>query len=287
MQKAWINGRFMDIAKAKVSIFDRGFLYGDGIFETMRSYAGIIFRLDAHVDRLFRSLEVMRMKSPYNKRDLKDIIYKALYINKLKSAYIRLTMTRGEGRFGIHFKDIFIPNVVIIIKEFGEYPGWMYSCGISAKVSDMRQDECSPLSVIKSLNYLGYILARLYAKEAGYEEAILKNTKGHIAEAATSNIFLVKKETLITPSLASGVLAGVTRGVVIEIAKTLRVKVREKPVTRKELLNADEAFLTNSLVEVLPVRSIDHKRIGSGRPGDVTKLLHISYQKQVIRETLR
>lgn len=284
--KAWINGRFVDIDKAKISVFDRGFLYGDGIFETMRSYAGMVFRLDTHLNRLFGALEVMRMRSPYNRKELKDIIYKGLNINRLKNAYIRLTITRGEGRFGIHFKDAFTPNVVIVIKEFGEYPGWMYSRGISAKVVEMAQNERSPLPGIKSLNYLTYILARLYAKEADYDEAILKNTKGYIAEAATSNIFLVKKNILITPSQASGILPGVTRGVVIEIAKGLRLKMQEKLVTYKALLNADEAFLTNSLVEVLPIRSIDHKKVGAGRPCDMTKLLHISYQKQVIKETL-
>ena len=282
-QKAWINGRFIDIDKAKVSIFDRGFLYGDGAFETMRGYAGIIFRLDEHLNRFFDSLKVLRIRPPYDKRYLKKALYKSLKINNIKNAYIRLSMTRGEGRFDIGHKGAFTPNVVVATKEFEEYPAWMYRDGLSAKiVKGISRNERSILSNIKSLNFLTFILARLYAKEAGFDEAILMNAKGHIAEAATSNVFLVKREKLVTPSLASGILPGITRGVIIEIAKRLKIRVMEKLVTRRELLDADEIFLTNSLAEVLPVTRVDSSKIASGRVGDLTKLFRISYQKQVI-----
>jgi len=287
-QKAWINGRFIDIDKAKVSVFDRGFLYGDGAFETMRGYAGIIFRLDKHLNRFFNSLKILRIRPLYNKIYLKNIIYKNLKANNLKNAYIRLSMTRGEGKFNMGYKGAFTPNVVVIAKEFEEYPAWMYRNGLSAKiVKGISRNERSVLANIKSLNFLTFILARLYAKEAGFDEAILINTRGRIAEAATSNIFLVKREKLVTPSLASGILPGITRGVIIEIAKRLKVRVTEKLVTRRELLDADEIFLTNSLAEVLPVTRVDSSKIGSGRVGDLTKLLRISYQKQVIREVVR
>ncbi|MFA5146772.1 MAG: aminotransferase class IV [Candidatus Omnitrophota bacterium] len=282
----WMNGRFVDIDKAKVPISDRGFLYGDGVFETMRSYAGVIFRLDRHLDRLFGAFRVMKMDPPYAKKYLRGIAYRVLKANNLKSAYIRMAVTRGEGRFGIGYRDIFTPNTVVVAKEFEEYPRWMHKRGISAKVVDLRQNELSPLSGIKSLNFMPYILARLHAKEEGFDEAILANTKGHIAEAATSNIFIVRGYCLITPSLESGILPGITRGAVIEIAKRLKMRVIEKPVTRGELLGADEVFLTNSLAEVLPVRAVDSKRIGKGAPGDVTRLLRIAYQKQVIAETV-
>ena len=284
--KVWINGRFVDIRNAKVSIFDRGFLYGDGVFETMRSYAGVIFRLNGHLDRLFSDLSAIEIRYPYSKAYFKEIIYKTLKINKLKNAYIRVAITRGEGRFGIGHKDIFKPNVVIIAKEFEGYPGWMHDRGISARIVDSRQNEYSKLSQIKSMNYLNYILARIHAKEDGYDEAILMNTKGYITEAATSNIFLVKRDIIITPSLDSGILPGITRGVVIGIAKTLRLRISQKKVTRRELIDADEVFLTNSLAEILPVRKIGSREIGDGRPCEVTKLLRISYQKEVIKEVI-
>lgn len=284
--KVCINGKFINIDDAKISVFDRGFLYGDGIFETMRSYAGKVFKIGEHLERLFASLKIMKIKSPYTKKYFADCIYRSLKINKLKGAYIRLTITRGEGRFGLSFNDNFRPNVVIVTKEFGEYPEAVYRRGISAKVVKMRQNEYSPVSKIKSLNFLNYILARLDAKLEGCDEAILANTKGSIAEGATSNIFLVKGDNLITPSEDAGILSGITRAVIIGIAKRLRFKVKEKPISYRELLGADEVFLTNSLVEVLPVTNINAKKIGQGSVGDITKLLRISYQKQVIKETL-
>jgi branched-chain amino acid aminotransferase len=273
-----MNGGFVDIDKARISVFDRGFLYGDGVFETMRSYAGVIFRLEAHLKRLFGALRETRIKSPFSRKELKDALYKCLDVNALKSAYIRLTVTRGEGRFGIDFNDRFSPNIVIVAKEFGEYPVSMYSRGISAAVVDLRQNEYGAVTRMKTLNFLNYILARFRAKERHRDEAILKNTKGCITEAATSNIFLVKRKRLITPSLESGVLGGITRDVVIGLAGSLGFKVLEKAVAYEELINADEVFLTNSL--------IDSKAIGLCRPGDSTKLLHITYQKEVIKETL-
>lgn len=286
MLKAWINGRLLDIDNAKVSIFDRGFLYGDGLFETMRSYAGMVFKIDEHLARLFSSLKIMKIKPPYTKKYIKSVIYKSLHINGLSSAYIRLAITRGEGRFGLSYSDKFNPNVVIVTKEFGEYPENMYFNGISAKVVNIRQNQFSPVSKIKSLNFLNNILARLDAKDDDFDEAILMNTKGYIAEGSTSNIFLVKGNSLITPTLDTGILAGVTRGIIVEIARNLRIKVREKFVTYRELLKADEVFLTNSLIEVLPVTRMDSKDISDGNVGDLTKLLRISYQKQVIKETI-
>ena len=284
--KVWLNSKLIDIDKAKISIFDRGFLYGDGVFETMRSYAGIVFKLDAHMSRLFKSLKALGIRPPYSKKYLEAVIAKLLKVNNLKSAYIRLAVTRGEGRFGISYKDKFSPNVVIVAKEFEGYPDWMIRQGLRTKAAGIRVNEYSPLSRIKSLNFLNYILARYEAKHDRFDEAILLNTKGYVAEGATSNIFLVKRKALITPSLETGVLPGVTRKVIIDIAKALKIKVKEKLVSRRELLNADELFLTNSLAEVLPVVSIDSKRIGRGSPGSVTKLLHISYQKRVIREVI-
>lgn len=284
--KIWTNGKFVDEKKAKISVLDRGFLYGDGLFETMRSYAGVIFKLDEHMARLFRSLKIMKFASPYTKKYLSDTVYSSLKINGLKSAYVRLAITRGEGKFGISYSDDFVSNVVIMAKRFEGYPDWMHFKGLKVKTASTRQNEYSPLAKVKSLNFTNYILARLEAKAGGADEAILLNTKGHVAEAATSNIFLVKKNTIFTPSIDCGILPGITRGVIMKIAKSLRIKVKETHIRHRELINADEVFLTNSLAEVLPVIRVDSKKIGAGAPGEITRLLHISYQKQVIRDTL-
>lgn len=281
-----INGKLYSEDKAKISIFDRSFLYGDAVFETMRGYAGTIFRLDDHLARMLSSLKVLKIKHGYTKDRLKEAVYKTLNANKLKSAYVRLVMTRGEGRFGIGYKDAFTPNLVIVAKDFEGYPEWMFLEGVSAKVLGV-QNEYSALSSIKSANYLNFILARFDAQDMGFNEAILTNTKGNVTEGATSNIFIVKSDYLITPSINSGILPGITRKVIIEIARKLRLPVREKAVSRRELAAADEAFLTNSLAEVLPVTKVDGRRVGDGTIGPVTKLIHISYQKQVIREVLK
>jgi branched-chain amino acid aminotransferase len=176
-------------------------------------------------------------------------------------------------------------NLIIVAKNFEGYPGWMFSKGISAKVIGV-QNEYSALSKIKTANYLNFILARFEAQNMGFDEAILTNSKGHITEGATSNIFLVKSDSVITPSIESGVLPGITRSVVINEAKRLEIPVKEKSISHRELMQAEEVFLTNSLAEILPVTKVDSKRIGDGKVGQLTKLLHISYQKQVIREVL-
>ncbi|MFA5255108.1 MAG: aminotransferase class IV [Candidatus Omnitrophota bacterium] len=285
MGKIWINGKLIDSDKARISVFDRGFMYGDGVFETMRSYAGRVFKLDRHLDRLFRSLDIIKIERKYSKKHLQDAIYKTLKVNRLSRAYVKLTVTRGEGRFGISHKDIFLPNVVITAKDFEGYPAWMSEIGLSANITGVQNEE-SIISGIKTLNYLPYILARLDAKRRGFDEAILTNTKGYVTEGATSNIFIVKNKGLITPSAANGILPGITRGVIIEIAKRLKISVKEKLVTRRELFGADELFLTNSLAEILSITKVDSKPIGTGLVGDITKLLHISYQKTVIREVV-
>jgi len=284
--KIWMNGHFVDAKDAKVSIADRGFLYGDGVFETMRGYAGIVFRIDEHLSRLYAALKVMKIKLSYEKASLKRAIDACVKKNRLKSAYIRVTVTRGEGNVGLHFSKMTTPNVVIVAKGHVEYPQSFYTEGISVGVAQIRQNELSPLSGIKSLNFLNYILARIDAKDKGYDDAILLNTKGYIAEGATSNIFLVKKGALITPSIESGILPGIARKVVIGIAKRLKIPIKEKLIAYRELVAADEVFFTNSLIEILPVVRVDAKHIGLGVPGDLTKLLHISYQKTVICESL-
>lgn len=264
-----------------VSVFDRGFLYGDGLFETMRSYGGRIFKLDEHLSRLFRSSKVLKIKMPYSKKELKRAVHRDLKAARIKDAYIRLTLTRGEGTFNFKHDSRMKPNVVVTVKEFKGYPDIFYFRGISAKISDIRQNEYSPLSGIKSLNFLDHIIARMRAQDEGFYEAILTNTKGHVAEAATSNIFLVKRGMLLTPSLDSGILPGITRRAVIRIARKLGIRVAEKAITQKELAGADEIFLTNSLGEIFPVVRVGKIAIGNGLPGEMTKLLHAHYKKVI------
>lgn len=283
MNKVWINKKLVDSDKARISIFDRGFMYGDGLFETMRAYSGVIFEIDQHINRLFSSLKLARFSSPYPREILKREIYRTLKANHLKDAYIRLAMTRGEGRFGMEHKDVFSPNTVIITKEFTSYPSRMYNEGITAGVVGTRQNELSIISGIKSSSFLNYIVARLEAKRSGFDEAILANSKGHIAECATSNIFVVKGRNLITPSRASGILPGITRSVIMRLARKHGIIVKEALMTRRTLYGADEVFLTNSLAEVLPIVRIDRKKIGRGFPGPVTRFLHSAYRKEVAR----
>lgn len=285
-ERIWINGRFVESRLAKVSVFDRGFMYGDGVFETMRSYAGVVFRIDEHLGRLFTGLSVLGIRPPCARASLKRAVYDTLRVNGLKCAYIKIIVTRGEGRFGIGYRDKFRPSTVIVAKDFEGYPDWMFRRGISCAVAGLRQNDLSVLSRVKSLSFLGYILARFEAKDMGYDEAVLVNTKGSIAEASTSNIFIVKKSVLLTPSLTSGILPGVTRACVIGIARRIGLRVREKSVSPEELAAADEAFLTNSLAEILPVTRFGPGKVGSGAPGEITKLLRVSYQKEVIRAVL-
>lgn len=274
--RVWINGKLCGANDAKVSVFDRGFLYGDGLFETMRSYAGVVFKIDRHLSRLFNSLKILKIRPSYSKADFKKAIYRALEANALKNAYIRLTITRGDAD----------PTAVIIVREFEGYPAAAYRNGITVKIANTRQNEYSPLAGIKSLNFLNYIISKEEARAEGFEDAILLNTKGDIAEGSTSNVFMVRKNELITPSISCGMLPGITRSVVIEIAGRMKIKVKVRRVSPKELLSASEVFLTNSLAEVLPVTKIGAKIIAKGRPGVLTKLLHISYQKEVIRVVL-
>ncbi|MDD5428730.1 MAG: aminodeoxychorismate lyase [Candidatus Omnitrophica bacterium] len=263
----------------KISAQDRGFLYGDGIFETMRVYDGKVFKLNEHIARLFAAAEVVNIKIPVSAAELKRELYRALKKNRSKDASLRVTVTRGEGPFTLTEEKRPKPTIMITAKKFGGYPPAFYSRGIRAEISDIRQNEHSPLAGIKSLNFLNYILARMRARKGGFDEAIILNTAGFVAEAAASNIFLVKGKKILTPSLDSGALPGITRSLVMGIAKKLGLKAEERPISPKELYGAGEVFLTSSLAEVLPVTKIGRRNIGKGSPGAVTKLLHASYKK--------
>lgn len=269
----------MDEKNAKVSIFDRGFLYGDGVFETMRSYDGVVFKLGAHLDRLYGAFKITGIRIPYSKGFLRQQIYRLLKLNKLGNAYIRITVTRGVGTVGLAKIECKNSTVAIIVTKFTPYPDWMYKKGIRVKIVKVGQNENSPISGIKPTSFLNYILARLEAKKAGADDAIMLNSGKEVSESTVSNVFLVKDKALITPSLASGVLPGVTRRAVLKLAGKAGLRPREKRVTVKELRDADEVFLTGSLMEVMPVVKVDNSIIGKGKVGLFTKRIHLAYQR--------
>ncbi len=279
--KIFVNGKIKDEAKAVVSAFDRGFLYGDGLFETMRSYRGEVFALERHLDRLYNSADLMDLAIHKEKRYLKFVIYKLLKLNRLQDAYIRLAITRGEGRVGLDATTAEGNGIVVIVKKFTPYPEKLYKRGVTLYTSQTRRDEKSVLSRVKSLNYLNNIIARIEAQREGATDALLLNTRGYVAESAVSNIFMIKKKELVTPSLESGILPGITRESVLLLAKEVGLEPVERRIAPDEINRAREVFLTNTLMEVMPVVQIDKRKIKTGRPGTLTKKLHKLYRAAI------
>jgi len=282
----WLNGTLCPKKEAKIPIDDRGFLFGDGVFETMRSYGGKVFRLDKHLKRLFDSLAIIHLQIPYQQEELAQAVYDTLKANQLRDAYIRLTVTRGQGGKGIDPPEKPSPTIVIVARELIPYPEQVYREGLRTGISEIKQNISSPTARIKSLNFLDHILARSEAKQKGLDEAILLNTEDFICEGTVSNIFLVKHGNLITPDKESGILPGITREAVIELAQRKGITVEEKKVKLSELKEADECFLTNTLMEVMPVSEIDGRKIGQGRPGPLT--LHVmEWYKDMVQKELK
>jgi branched-chain amino acid aminotransferase len=285
-EKVFLNGSLVPKGEAKISIDDRGLLFGDGIFETMRSYGGMVFRLDKHLTRLFDSLAIIHLSIPYQKGDLAQVIYTTLKANQLEEAYIRLTVTRGEGGRGVDLPEKSFPTIIIVTRAFVPYPNHGYREGLKTGISGIKQNLSSPVTRIKSLNFLPNILARIEAKQKGLDEAILLNTDGFVSEGTVSNLFIVRHGMLITPDRESGILPGVTREAVIELASKEGITVEEKKVRLSELMEADESFLTNTLMEIMPVSEIDGRKIGKGKPGPVTRNL-MEWYKDLVRKELR
>lgn len=284
MEKIFVNGSFVNLSRAKISVLDRGFLYGDGLFETMRAYGGEVFRLDDHLDRLFLSAEEIELPFSSTRKDLRSIIKRILEINNLSEAYIRLTLSRGISEPCLISESKASPTLVIVARKFKSLSPSEYRKGWRATIVGTRQNQASPVSRLKSLNFLNNILARKEAKAKRVDEGILLNTLGDVAEASTSNIFLVKRGIVITPREESGLLPGITRGVVLELATSLGLKAYQRKISLNELMGADEAFLTNSLIEIMPLVEIDGRQIGKGKPGLVTERIHQAYKNLVRRE---
>lgn len=275
----YLNGKILPSEKALISVFDHGFLYGDGIYETMRSYEGVVFKIDEHINRLYKSASLISLPLPEDKNIFKVAIYKTLDANSLKDAYIRLTVSRGKGDIGLDPELCKEPTVVIITKDFKGYSKDLYKKGIKLIIAKIRRNHKKALDPqIKSLNFLNNILAKVEAKRAGAYEALMLNTNGKIAEGTISNIFFVKDNTIFTPSVKCGILDGITRQTIIEIIKRTDFRFKEGFFSKEDIYSAKEVFITNTTMEIMPVSSIDDKKY---QIGEVTKTLHKLYRKEV------
>lgn len=270
MDFIYLNGKFYRKNEAKVSVFDHGLLYGDGIFETLRAYDGIVFKIDEHLDRLFHSAKLIDLKIPLTKYEIKKAIYLTLRKNKLNDAYIRVTISRGEGKLGYLSKCV--PNIVVIAQKFIPYPKRMYEKGISAATCNAERI----LPEVKSTSCLPLVVARLKTK--GYFEAFLVDSNANITEGTISNIFFVKGNILYTPK--ENILWGITREIIVKIAKKIGIQIKEARIKKSGIYLFKESFLANTLAEIMPVVEINDKKIGNGLPGPMTKRLIGEFKKE-------
>lgn len=277
----YLNNKLVPKSKAKVSVFDHGFLYGDGVYETLRAYNGMVFKIDEHIKRLFRSASMIGLKIPKTHDDIKRAVYKTIKTNCHKEAYIRISVSRGPGLIGLNPDLCLKPTLVIISSRFKDYPKKYYKRGLKIAIVDVRRNFKNALNPkIKSLNFLNNILAKIEAKKRGAYEAIMLNYKGNIAEGTISNIFFIKNNVLCTPALDVGILDGITRKTILDIAKKLKIKFREGKFTRNDIYKADEVFISNTTMEVMPATQVDNVRIGT-KAGRMTQMLHTAYKKRV------
>lgn len=281
----YFDGELVPKEEAKVSVYDHGLLYGDGVFEGIRSYNGKVFRLEQHLDRLYNSAQAIALKIPLSQEEIKEAVLKTLRANKLRDAYIRLVVTRGIGDLGLDPRKCPKPTVFIITDKIKLYPEEFYRNGLEVIVTKTKRNIKEALNPeIKSLNYLNNILARIEVNRANMAEGIMTNIEGYVAEATADNVFIVKNKEVITPPTEMGALRGITRGAVLEIAESLGIRTNEKPFTVKELYEAVECFLTGTAAEVIPVVKVDGKDIGNGKPGEITLNLREEFKKLTQRE---
>jgi len=278
----YINGQFFDKENAKISVYDHGLLYGDGVFEGLRSYSGKVFQLTQHLDRLYESALAICLQIPISKSQLADDVNKTLKLNNLTDAYIRLVVTRGSGSLGLDPNKTSNPQVIIIADSISLYAEENYTNGLKIITASTVRSHPAALSPrIKSLNYLNNIMAKMEGLQAGCSEALMLNHKGEVAECTGDNIFIIKNGTLMTPPKDAGILEGITRNAVLELAREHAIPAMEVTLTRHDLFVADECFLTGSAAEVIPVVSIDSRPIGGGTVGAITTKLMLAFKKLV------
>jgi branched-chain amino acid aminotransferase len=270
--KIWINGKLYAKEDAKISVYDHGLLYGDGVFEGLRSYGGVVFRLEQHLTRLWNSAKAILLEIPLSREEVARAINETLQVNGLKDGYIRLVVTRGAGSLGLDPNRTADPQVIIITDHITVYPEDLYRQGLEIiTASTLRNHPATLNPRIKSLNYLNNILAKIECLQAGCMEALMLNHKGEVSECTADNIFLVRGGVLLTPPTDAGVLEGITREAVIELARQSGREVREVSLTRHDVYIAEECFLTGTAVEVIAVVKVDSRVIGAGAPGPITR----------------
>jgi len=279
--KIWIDGKLVDKADAKISVYDHGLLYGDGVFEGIRVYNGKIFECEAHVRRFYDSAKAVRLKIPIGPAELKKVMEETVKANGFNECYIRVVVTRGVGSLGIDPNKCANPSLIVIADLIQVYPKEMFEKGIAVITASTLRMHPSALSPrIKSLNYLNNILARIEANDAGASDAIMLNQEGNVAEATVQNVFIVRDGQVATPTTHDGILEGVTRKVMIDLCQKMGISCVEKSIQKLDLYIADEMFLTGTGGEVMPVTKIDGRQIGNGEVGVITKKLKEAFHKR-------
>ena len=280
MMQVYIDGKFFPQSKANVSVYDHGFLYGDGVFEGIRIYNNNIFMLDEHINRLYASAKAIKLKIPLSKTELRNAVTQTHKVNGLKDGYIRLIVTRGVGDLGIDPRKCPKPSIIIIVNKIALYPRELYRKGMEIVTASTQRTPVSALNPqIKSMNYLNNILAKIEAVNAGANEALMLNSSGNVVECSGDNIFIYRNDTLITPPTSIGALDGITRGIVMKLAEQEGLRVKELIFSRYEVYTSDECFLTGTAAELIPVVKVDGREIRNGKPGKITALLINKFKK--------
>lgn len=286
--KIYLNGDLVEKEKAMVSVFDHGLLYGDGVFEGIRLYDGCVFKLDEHLERLEYSAKAILLDLPLDRQQMAEAVCDTCRANNLSNGYVRLVVTRGVGHLGLTPDGCGPPSVIIIADDIQLYPEELYENGLKIISVPTRRINASALPpAVKSLNYLNNILAKIEAKKVGFQEALMLNDKGEIAECTGDNVFVLSKGVLFTPPLDAGSLRGITRGAVMDIAHDLGIPCREQALTRYDLWTAEECFLTGTAAEVIPCVEVDHRTVGNGQPGDITKKFIAKFRENVRKDGVR
>lgn len=287
-QWIFLDDQFVKKEEAKISVYDHGFLYGDGVFEGIRVYDGNIYRLNQHLKRLYNSAKAIMLKIPYSFEEMTEILVQAVRKNGFQDAYIRLVISRGIGDLGLDPYKCQNPSVIVIVEQLAIYPKEFYDNGLEIVSVGSRRNAPDVLSPkLKSLNYLNNILVKIEAHLAGVSEALMMNNQGYVAECSADNIFIVKDDEILTPPGYIGALEGITREAIIEIADNLGYRVKEEPFTRHDVYTADEVFLTGTAAEVIAVVKVDGRQVGDGKPGPTTKVLLEAFRNQVSHDGVK
>lgn len=273
--KVWFGREVVPVEEAKVSVFDHALLYGDGIFEGIRIYNGKIFKEAEHIERLFISAKAIRLTIPMTPQEVSDAMHETMAANGIRGdGYIRLVVTRGVGALGISIRRAACPTVIVIADKIALYPPEVYERGMRVIISSITRNHVNALNPrVKSLNYLNNVMAKLEAHDAGADEAVMLNPEGHLAECSGDNLFLIRGGTLHTPGTSEGILEGVTRKVVMELAAARGWPVKESILVRHDLYACDECFATGTAAEIVPIVEVDHRPVGNGKPGPMTTQL--------------